>query len=224
MPDSIHVARWILQIQQPDWEMHLFPSIDYGLINPELKNVTVHHSIYAPQPEVDPSITTKGIAIKWPLLGHRYYTYRQHLAYLSRLYLQGTHPHYRARTLARLIQKLKPDIIHSMEFQHGGYLTLEARDIVGGGNFPKWIATNWGNDIYLYGQLKDHQPKIKKLLVNCDYCCLSCLILAVLIWNMYTHCVSRVLFRNGALSWSRGIRILQGGHCSHSKRWRCARI
>lgn len=174
MPDSIHVARWIAQIQQPDWEMHVFPSIDYGSINPELKNVTVHHSIYAPQPEVDPSITTKGIAIKWPLLGHRYYTYRQHLAYLSRLYLQGTHPHYRVRTLARLIQKLKPDIIHSMEFQHGGYLTSEARDIVGGGNFPKWIATNWGNDIYLYGQLKDHQPKIKKLLANCDYYSCEC--------------------------------------------------
>ena len=52
--------------------------------------------------------------------------------------------------LARLIKKLKPDLIHSMEFQHCGYNVLQAREIVGKANFPKWLATNWGSDIFYY--------------------------------------------------------------------------
>ena len=44
--DSIHTARWIAQISDQGWDIHLFPSKDLGYIHPDMKNITVHHSIY----------------------------------------------------------------------------------------------------------------------------------------------------------------------------------
>ena len=61
----------------------------------------------------------------------------------------------RSAWLASVIRWLKPDIIHSQEIQHAGYLTLEARSKFGG-RFPKWIVANWGSDICLYGRLPEH--------------------------------------------------------------------
>ena len=70
--------------------------------------------------------------------------------------LEKLFPSIRVRQLIRVIQKIRPDIVHSMEIQSAGYLTLEAKKILQG-KFPPWIVTNWGSDIYLFGRLKDHQ-------------------------------------------------------------------
>jgi glycosyltransferase involved in cell wall biosynthesis len=66
--------------------------------------------------------------------------------------------------LAALIEELKPDLIHSMEFQHAGYLVLGARDRIAG-PLPAWLATNWGSDIYHFGNSPDHALQIRRL---CD--------------------------------------------------------
>ena len=50
-----------------------------------------------------------------------------------------------------------------MEFQSAGYFVAEAKKRFSG-KFPKWIATNWGSDIYLFGQLKAHEKKIKEVI------------------------------------------------------------
>jgi glycosyltransferase involved in cell wall biosynthesis len=71
--------------------------------------------------------------------------------------------------LAKLIRSLKPDIVHSLEFQHAGYLTLAARMLLSKESFPIWAVSNWGSDIYLYGRLPEHADKIRALLSNCDY-------------------------------------------------------
>ncbi|WP_139166916.1 glycosyltransferase family 4 protein, partial [Chromobacterium sphagni] len=75
--------------------------------------------------------------------------------------------------LARLIKKLKPDLIHSLEFQHCGYNVLKAKEIHGPG-FPKWLATNWGSDIYYYRQFEAHRSQISRLLRNLDYYSCEC--------------------------------------------------
>lgn len=74
----------------------------------------------------------------------------------------------RAAVLAYVIRQFKPDFVHTLEFQLGGYLTLQAKSILKE-HFPPWIVTNWGSDIYLYGQLSAHAEKIKAILSNCDY-------------------------------------------------------
>jgi glycosyltransferase involved in cell wall biosynthesis len=77
------------------------------------------------------------------------------------------------KKLTTLVRRLRPDIVHSLEFQHSGYMALEARERVGD-NFPWWIATNWGSDIYLFGRLKEHEGRIRRLLATCDYYSCEC--------------------------------------------------
>jgi hypothetical protein len=73
--------------------------------------------------------------------------------------------------LASVIRRIQPDFIHSMEFQHAGYLVLRAKELYGTG-FPTWLATNWGSDIYYFRRFCDHAAKIKRLLSHIDvYSC-----------------------------------------------------
>jgi len=73
--------------------------------------------------------------------------------------------------LAALISELKPDLIHSMEFQHAGYLVLAARDLQIA-TAPPWLATNWGSDIYHFGTEPGHAPQIRRLCETIDlYSC-----------------------------------------------------
>jgi glycosyltransferase involved in cell wall biosynthesis len=75
--------------------------------------------------------------------------------------------------LARLVRRLKPQVVHSLEIQASGYLTLEAKKKIGD-DFPPWIVTNWGSDIYLFGRLPDHARRIREVLAACDYYSCEC--------------------------------------------------
>jgi glycosyltransferase involved in cell wall biosynthesis len=61
-----------------------------------------------------------------------------------------------------------------MEFQHAGYNVLRAKEIVGNEKFPKWLATNWGSDIYYYRNFPDHLKQISRLLQSVDYYSCEC--------------------------------------------------
>lgn len=69
--------------------------------------------------------------------------------------------------LARVIKILKPDLIHSMEYQHSAYLVLAARDLLKrerpNFDFPRWLATNWGSDIFLFGRDEKHARQIRRV-------------------------------------------------------------
>lgn len=158
MSDSVHLERWLSQISDQGWEIHLFPAIDLGWAGPDLKNVTVHHSIYGWRSSQAPkSQKLRGI----PVISDK-------LSDIIRRYLDRKMPSYRARQLKLLIKLLKPDIIHSMEIQQAGYLVQNVRENWQG-KFPKWIVTNWGSDIYLFGRFKEHKSKIRAVLSDCDF-------------------------------------------------------
>ncbi len=162
MADSVHTARWISQIHGQGWDIHLFPSIDCGVTHPDLKNITVHHSFYGRQKNLDRTVKVRGLpVISWDM------------ASMGRNGLKKMFPYYRALQLKKLIKSLRVDIIHSMEIQAAGYLTLEARK-QHVGPFPPWIVTNWGSDIYLFGRLAEHVEKIKAVLAACDYYSCEC--------------------------------------------------
>ncbi len=163
MADSIHTARWLSQLTDQGWEIHLFPSTDYGIVHPEMRNLTVHHSIYGQRKNNDKSIKFKGL-----------YTFSKHIAEFGRSSLRILVKNYRIIQLQWLIKKIKPDVIHSLEIQHAGYLTLAAKKKIKKGYFPPWIVTNWGSDIYLFGRLTEHEPKIKEVLSLADYYSCEC--------------------------------------------------
>jgi len=163
MSDSIHTARWISQIADQGWDIYMFPSKDCGLVHPEMKNISVYHSFYSKCKGIDKSVYLHGFPV-----------FSKFVAFGGIRVLEEIWPDYRILQLKRIIARIKPDIIHSMEIQAAGYLTLEARKRFYG-KFPPWIVTNWGSDIYLFGRLSEHEPKIKSVLEECDYYTCECL-------------------------------------------------
>lgn len=80
----------------------------------------------------------------------------------------------RARRLADVIQTTRPDVVHSLEIQHAGYLTQAARELFEPRTFPTWMVSNWGNDISLFGRLKEHRPRIEAVLRGCQFYTCEC--------------------------------------------------
>lgn len=162
MSNSIHAVRWTAQLADQGWDLHLFPSVDYGVAHAEFRDITIHHSFYGRHGKAGPGARAAG-----------FYLASGFAALNSRVVLQHLVPDYRLRQLSRLIRRLRPDVIHSMEFQSAGYLTLEAKSRTRG-QFPKWIATNWGSDVYLFGQLPEHRKRIADVLRACDFYSCEC--------------------------------------------------
>ncbi|MEQ8671996.1 MAG: glycosyltransferase [Aggregatilineales bacterium] len=168
MAQSVHLQRWISQLEGQDWEIHLFPSIDDGLIHTGFRHITVYHSIFTPQPDIDSSVKERGLRIGIP--GQRT-PKGSPFWFLSRLLnviRSRLNPNYRQDDLRRIIKRIQPDIVHSVEFQQAGYITLKIKKQLGD-QFPTWIATNYGSDIYLFGRLAEHRERIREILELCDY-------------------------------------------------------
>lgn len=161
MAESVHTARWISQISNEGWDIHLFPSHNQHEISSHLKAVTIHHSVYTTTRHADPSLKHRGIRLWFPFKNK---TIGEGL----RVAIDKFRVDYRVKRLAHLIKQLKPDIIHTLEFQHAGYLMLDVWKHLDG-NCPPWIASSWGNDLYLFGRLKAHEPRIRKMLSYVDY-------------------------------------------------------
>ena len=161
MPDSIHTARWISQIQDQSWDVFLFPAYIAGS-HPDMKKITVFASTLPGQKSRE-----NHIHLIW-------WTVPFFWADFVISKIKGTSTFfYTTKALAFIIRWLQPDIVHSLEIQHAGYLTLEARKILKG-KFPAWIVTNWGSDIYLFGRLAEHKPRIEAVLASCDYYSCEC--------------------------------------------------
>ena len=152
---SIHTARWIEQLAGEGWDLHLFCSLANVIKHPVLRNIKIHSGLNAIIPfNILPGFS-KLVAIAYTILMRRYF------------------PKYKQWHLDRTILRVKPDVIHSIEIQHAGYLTMAIKKQFKG-DFPRWIVTNWGSDIYLYRHLPEHAVKIREVLKNCDYYSCEC--------------------------------------------------
>jgi hypothetical protein len=161
MPDSVHTARWANQITDQGWEIFIYPSNGAEKIHPSLHGV---HGV----------ILVRSL-LEWfqYILDNLGLRFMAKLVGLSKRYLEKKYPNYRVSRLRNTIKKLCPDLIHSMELQSAGYLTLEAKKKFHE-KFPPWIVTNWGSDIFLFGRLQRHKEKIRDVLANCDYYSCEC--------------------------------------------------
>lgn len=181
MSQSIHTARWINQIADEGWDIHLFPSWDLT-IHPKLRNLTIHGFTFKPDeiPEsvklnfvtgLNPSIIGRFAQknkIKKIILLFRLNSLFRLIKGKKEKKIQYDIEEGRLNELVKVIKKIKPDIIHSLEIQHAGYLTLEAKKQIRS-NFPTWIVTNWGADIHHFGEISEHAERIRETLENCDY-------------------------------------------------------
>jgi glycosyltransferase involved in cell wall biosynthesis len=174
MTESIHTARWVNQLVGQGWDVHLFPAIS-SEIHPGLREVTVHTPR---RPSLRPHPSVRVVPL-WPFTcGVR--AYQQAVRYLTKLAWPVRQQLYSwltrflepAQHLARVMRRLKPDIVHSLEIQHAGYLTLHAGRLNGG--LPPWIVTNWGSDVFFFGRLASHAPMIADVLSACDWYSCEC--------------------------------------------------
>jgi glycosyltransferase involved in cell wall biosynthesis len=165
MPDSVHVARWCNMLAGGGFDVHLFPVYE-GPVHPAFRSLTVY-STQAPPPDAA-AATERGVRVV------SFGRWRPPRTALGRL-LRRLRPRVADRVLflAEVVQHARPDLVHTHEFQHGGYLTLPAKRHLGDG-FPPWAITNWGSDISLFGRLDEHAPRIREVLAACDYYCCEC--------------------------------------------------
>jgi len=177
MQASPHVSRWASMIADQGWDLHLFPVNAIPVLS-DLKHVTVHQPWKAfgfPKigASLEVAVTTERAIYPIPMV--RKFARIANVLKTS-LGESGVRAPllYGPGTLARLINDLKPDLIHSMEFQHCGYNVLQARELVGAKNFPKWLATNWGSDIFYYRNDPNHNAQIRRLLAAIDYYSCEC--------------------------------------------------
>ena len=158
--DNIHTARWINQICSQDHEIYLFPNHNHQKISSTLRtNVKI----------------VKANIFKYL----QYYLLKiiNQIVYRKKHKEVNEHLYdvFRAKQIHQFIQQKKPDIIHSLEFQNSCYLTLFTKQkYYQNKPFPKWIVTNWGSDIYLFGRIKKHQDTIHQVLAGCDYYSCEC--------------------------------------------------
>lgn len=145
--DSIHTKRWIEQINKNTLSTMLLPSVVtlFSGNNSEIKIISITHKKYR--------YTISNRIINYALYRFSPIINKYHLR--------------------KVIKLEKPDVVHSLEFQHAGYLVNNVRKSWKG-KFPKWIATNWGSDIYYFGRLAKHKKRIKAVLENCDFYSCEC--------------------------------------------------
>ena len=195
MQNSPHTVRWINQIAGGPWDIHLFPMNDIP-VHPGLRNVTVHQPWFVLRRSMLPSLLKRpGLLFgKLGELVSETVPPGQRIEAIHRLpvmqrfnpFMDATRPvslgesgmtapaAYGPKMLSKLIKLLKPDLIHSLEFQHCGYNVLAARALSGKQAFPAWLATNWGSDIYHFRHLAGHRSTLTRLLEHADFYSCEC--------------------------------------------------
>jgi len=195
MQGSIHTVRWMSMIADLGWDLHLFP-VNHGPALEGLKNVTIHRPFFRVRPRLwlrafrregwkalrnlvtlEDEILGSSVRVR-PVSGIPIVEPMER--YLGRLWrvrlgeseMRAPGP-YGPGMLARLVRQLEPSLVHSLEFQHAGYLTLRAKEL-SGGEFPPWLATNWGSDVYFFKRFQDHRDQISRLLKSIDFYSCEC--------------------------------------------------
>jgi glycosyltransferase involved in cell wall biosynthesis len=174
------------QLDGAGFDLHFFPAEPYAL-HPGLHDVTLHHPVFARRPFDERDIEKAGILGKtlppagpwtalWPQRRFDPSVRQRGLWWPFRKGPEGLETRLarlfpglgRTARLARVIERVKPDIVHALEMQTGGYMTLAARSLLGAA-FPAWIVSNWGCDLQLFGRLAEHEPRMRAILAQCDY-------------------------------------------------------
>jgi glycosyltransferase involved in cell wall biosynthesis len=138
MANSIHVARWIRLVANTDTEMYLFPS-------------TLSQK---PHSLIQDMVASRKIRLE----AHKMNGLVWRIIWITDLLLGNW---IRGKLLERAIRKYQPDLVHILEFQHAGYLALQASSALDG---KEVLVTNYGSDIYWFSRFPRHERRIRALL------------------------------------------------------------
>jgi glycosyltransferase involved in cell wall biosynthesis len=156
MLNSVHFANWLERIQLIDREIYLYPSRQYKSIHPKIAKILNNKqsiSVISLIPNVKLSVYLEF------LLDTKWFRWVKHFS--------------RENRLNRILTKNCFSKIHALEIQHAGYLLRRA--LPREQEFKHIIVTNWGSDIYFYGQLPEHAERIRESLAMANYYSAECM-------------------------------------------------
>lgn len=160
MTDSPHAAGWLNLLKDTGWDIYLFSAY--------ITTRTQHYWKLSPTTCLLPSRSADGVKLV-SLFPQRHAS----SALEWSLNRAAGGPGWRSRWLAWAIKRLKPDIVHSLEMQKAGVLTLRARERCRGA-FPTWAISNYGSDVYLFGRLASTRPDVLAMLRSADQYMAEC--------------------------------------------------
>ncbi len=139
MADSVHLAKWLRQFSDTDYVFEIVSSSPHRRIHPILKSLLRDGSSYR--------IHWISRIFSLPLwIGDRLFSD----------WLRGLLIAWRSR-------RFKPDLVHVLEFQNGGYSYLRAAQLTRSLDVPL-LLTPYGSDMYWFQQFPKHLRKIEVLL------------------------------------------------------------
>ena len=145
MFDSIHSARWLRQFENQSLEFLLFPSSPHRRVHPELERL----------------LSGSGAAT-FRLSPHARY-FALPLWVLDKF----ANNFFRGSLLKAAIRSFQPSLVHSLELQNAGYVTLRALS-TGKRKSARLLVTNWGSDIFWFQRFPKHKAKLQRLLQLAD--------------------------------------------------------
>lgn len=150
---SIHVIRWIENLQDTNYELYWFDILERG----EIQTLDSVHQFTNWKKRKKRYI--KGeffLSKKMP------FVYRNIIPFLEVTLEEA---------LQKVILEIQPDIIHSFEMQSCSYPILKTIE-----KFPniKWIYSCWGSDLYHYRNFKNHISQIKAVLKRVNFLLTDC--------------------------------------------------
>ncbi len=150
MADSIHTARWLEQFKGEPIQFVLFPSSPHRRVHPKIREMLA---------------SDEGVNL-------RIYGLLRRLALPMWAIDRFIDNRLRGVLLRQLIRREKPDILHAMETQGGGYILRRALNRIE--SAPRTILTLWGSDLYWFRQFPGHRRKIKETLDLIDALAVEC--------------------------------------------------
>jgi len=150
MVDSIHTARWLEQFEDSQDEFLLFPSSPHRRIHPKIRHLIGNESPM--KISIPRGLRQTGLL----------------LAAIDKLVANRA----RGYILRRIITRYQPEILHAMETQGAGYISLQAIRKID--LKPFFFLTLWGSDLFWFRKFPNHEVKLKQLLKVVDLLAMEC--------------------------------------------------
>jgi glycosyltransferase involved in cell wall biosynthesis len=144
MADSVHLANWLQNMSGLPFEVTLVSSSPHRRVHPKIVE------LMSPSNQRVLRLNMPNWSMRFGLL----------LWMVDRLLGERL----RGLLVRNLIRTLKPDLIHVVEFQHAGYILLQALTKPLTWQRPKIMSSNYGSDIYWFRRFSRHKTKISALL------------------------------------------------------------
>jgi glycosyltransferase involved in cell wall biosynthesis len=164
IPPSIHLQRSTEALSDLGWDVHVVPCLDQAW-HEGFRDVTLH-ATDAVHLDAGPDVRLVDRTDALPR--HRAVDLRD-----------------RGELLASIIDDVRPDIVHAHQMTLSGVICDVAREhlVSSGRPFPRWIVSNWGSDVHLFGRHAPNRAELRRILAHCDAYWCECHRDVGLAWN-----------------------------------------